>query len=373
MKAAVLALLMMPAAAQAASVSTALYGKSKDGRKVEQVTLANDGGMTVKVIGLGATVTDVIVPDRIGRKANVVLSYGNFADYEAHIRRNYFGATVGRYSGRIAKARFEIDGREYRLQPNDGPNALHGGAAPGLESKVWSVGIFREGKVVGARFHYLSPDGEQGFPGALDVTVTYRLLPANTLRIDYEARTTKPTFLNLTNHSYFNLAGAGSGSVAGERLRIAAARYVETGDGGIPTGFFSPVAGTPLDFRTPHAIGERIDARTPLMGARGGYNHAWLLDKKPGALAVAATLGDPVSGRTLTVSTTEPSLQAYTGDYFSGEDVGAQGRIFRPRDGIALEAQHLSDSPNHPVFPTTLLRPGGFYRATTIWRFSVHR
>jgi aldose 1-epimerase len=359
-------------AAAAPGISTARYGTAGDGRPVQQVTLAS-GRMVVKLIALGASVTDVTVPDRNGRAANVVLGYGSFADYEAHIRRNYFGATVGRYAGRIANARFAIDGRDYRLQANDGANALHGGAAPGLESKIWSLSTFREGKTVAAAFHYRSPDGEQGFPGALDVTVTYRLLSPTTLRIDYAARTTKATVLNLTNHAYFNLAGAGSGSVTGERLRIAAAHYVETDQSGIPTGRFPVVAGTPLDFRTVHAIGERIDVRSPPMGARGGYNHAWLLDKKAGALGIAAVLEDSVSGRALTISTTQPSLQVYTGDYFSGEDLGAQGRIYHPRDGIALEAQHLSDSPNHPAFPNTLLRPGQVFRATTIWRFSVDR
>ena len=302
-----------------------------------------------------------------------MLGYGKFADYERYMRRNYFGATVGRYAGRIANARFAIDGQEYRLQPNDGPNALHGGAPPGLESKLWRVRTFRAGKGVGVSFSYVSPDGEQGFPGALTVQVTYKLEPGNALRIDYEARTTKPTVLNLTNHSYINLAGAGSGSVAGQKLRIFASRYVAD-KGGVPTGDFPAVDATPLDFRTPTAIGLRADIHTPPMSERGGYNHAWLLNRKePGSLGGAARLEDPASGRVLTVSTTEPSLVVYTSDYFSGEDVGAQGKLYHARDGVALETQHLSDSPNRREFPTTLLRPGQVFRSSTIWRFATDR
>jgi aldose 1-epimerase len=363
--------LALPATAKAASVTTTRYGTTRDGRAVQQVTLRGDAGMTVKLISYGAAVTDIIVPDRRGKPANVVLGYGKFADYEKYMRRNYFGATVGRYAGRIADARFSIDGREYRLEPNDGPNALHGGVPPGLESKLWRVRTFRAGKDVGAVFSYTSPDGEQGFPGALSVQVTYKLEPGNNLRIDYEARTTKPTFVNLTNHSYFNLAGAGTGSVAAQQLRLNAERWVAD-KGGIPTGEFPSVEGTPLDFRIATAIGLRADLHTPPMSERGGYNHGWLLDKKePGELGVAAVLKDPGSGRMLTISTTEPSVQAYTGDYFSGEDLGAQGVIYQRRDGIALETQHLSDSPHHPKFPSTELRPRQVFRSTTIWRFST--
>jgi aldose 1-epimerase len=364
---------LLSAAAFGATVTTARYGVAGDGRPVRQVTLRNDSGMTVKLISYGAAVTDIVVPDRRGRRTNVVLGYGRFADYERHMRRNYFGATVGRYAGRIAGARFAIDGREYRLEPNDGPNALHGGAPPGLESQIWKVRTFRAGGDVGAVFSYTSPDGEQGFPGALSVSVTYKLEPGNALRIDYEARTTKPTMLNLTNQAYFNLAGAGSGSVARQQLLIYADHYVAD-QGGIPTGAFPPVAGTPLDFRRSTAIGLRADSHAPPMSERGGYNHAWLINRKePGALSGAAVLKDPESGRTLSVSTTEPSLVVYTGDYFGGQDVGAQGAIYHPRDGVAIETQHLSDSPNRPDFPSTLLRPGQVFRSSTIWRFSTDR
>jgi aldose 1-epimerase len=345
------------------------YGTMPDGRAVEQATLRNDRGMVVKVVGYGATVTEIRVPDRHGRVANVVLGYGSLADYVAKNEKNRFGAVVGRYAGRIAGARFTLDGREYRLKPNDGPNALHGGGAPGLDSQLWRVRPLREGRTVGAVLRYTSPDGEQGFPGALTVTVTYRLTPAGVLRVDYDTRTTAPTVLNLTNHSYFNLAGTGAGSVGGQRLTLFADRYVETDGGGIPTGRFPPVAGTPLDFRRPTAIGAGWDAKGPPMSAKGGYNHGWILDPERGTRA--AVLEDPGSGRRLEIATTEPVLTAYTGDYIDGRDVDANGRPIHPRDGIALEPMHLSDSPNRSDFPTTVLRPGEVFRSTTFYRFTA--
>jgi aldose 1-epimerase len=357
------------APASAANVTLARYGTMPDGRVVEQATLRNGRGMVVRVIGYGATITEVRVPDRRGRAANVVLGYGSLADYVAKNEKNRFGAVVGRYAGRIAGARFTLDGRDYRLTPNDGPNALHGGGAPGLDMKVWRVRPLREGRTVGAVLRCTSPDGEQGFPGALSVTVTYRLTPGNVLRVDFEARTSAPTVLNLTNHSYFNLAGAGSGSVAGQRLTVFADRYVETDAGGIPTGRFLPVAATPLDFRRATAIGARWDAKGPPMSARGDYNHGWILDPERGTHA--AVLEDPASGRRLEVATTEPVLTAYTGDYIDGRDVDAAGRPILPRGGIALEPMHLSDSPNRSHFPTTVLRPGEVFRSTTFYRFTT--
>jgi aldose 1-epimerase len=299
-----------------------------------------------------------------------VLGYGRLADYVAKNDKNRFGAVVGRYAGRIAGARFTLDGREYRLTANDGPNALHGGGRPGLDAKVWRVRPLREGRTVGAVLACTSQDGEQGFPGALAVTVTYRLSPDNVLRVDYEARADRPTVLNLTNHSYFNLAGAGSGSVAGQRLTLVAERYVETDARGIPTGRFPAVAGTPLDFRGPTALGARWDAKGPPMSARGGYNHGWILDPEGGRRA--AILEDPASGRRLELATTEPVLTAYTGDYIDGADRDAAGRPIRPRDGIALEPMHLSDSPNRPDFPPTELRPGQVFHSTTFYRFTTN-
>jgi aldose 1-epimerase len=331
-------------------------------------TITNAHGMTVRFLDLGGTITAVEVPDRQGHRANVVLGYGSGADYAAKNWKNDFGATIGRYAGRIAGAAFTIDGQDYRLSPNDGPNALHGGRVIGLLGRSFTV--TQTGRDA-ATLQYASADGDQGFPGTLTLRVRYRVMPDDTFRIDYDARTTKPTVLNLTNHSYFNLGGQGSGPVTDERLTIHATRWVEAGGNGIPTGRLAPVAGTPLDFRTPHAIGERIDAKTPEMGPRGGYNHAWFFDKPAGELAPVLVLEDATSGRRLTVATTEPSMQAYTGEYIDGRDVDAGGHVIHPRDGIALEMQHPSDAPHQPAFPTTLLRPGQVYRATTTWRFDA--
>jgi aldose 1-epimerase len=327
-------------------------------------------GMTVRLLPQGAAVASIEVPDRDGRMADVVLGYASPADYRAKMRKNFFGATVGRYAGRIAGARFAVDGRPVTLQANDGPNALHGGGTAGFESAIWQVGPRRSGSGDRVTFSLISPDGDQGFPGRLSVTVTYRLTADNALRIDYTARTTRPTVLNITNHSYFNLAGEGSGSVERHLLQLAPARLVETDAHGVPTGTLAEVKDTPFDFRCGHAIGERIDS--PALGTDGrGYNHAWLFAKRAGRLAPVARLTDPGSGRTLTVETTEPSIQVYTGGYIDGRDAGPSGHVYRPRDGVALEVQHLADSPHHPAFPSTILRPGQVYRQTTIWRFGT--
>lgn len=337
-----------------------------------EYALRNASGMTVRFLDLGATITAIEAPDRNGRMANVVLGYGSAAEYRAKNGKNQFGAVIGRYAGRIADARFQLDGTERRLRPNLGPHALHGGVGPGYDRRLWRVRRFREGAVEGAALTLVSPDGDQGFPGALTVTVTYRLLPSDALRIDYAARTTKPTVLNLTNHSYFNLAG--EGSVTPQRLRIAATRWVETDGEGIPTGRLAPVADTPLDFPVERAIGERIDHKGPPMSGPGGYNHAWVV-----APAMRATprpvlwMRDPGSGRMLTVATTEPSVQLYTGDYIDGRDMDATGRPIRPRGGIAIETQGFADAPNRPDFPSTLLDPGREFRSTTIYRFGVSR
>jgi aldose 1-epimerase len=363
------ALALAATPAWSATVTRAPYGMTKAGQKVEQATLVNDRGMVVKIIAYGAIVTDIVVPDARGRKANVALGFGSLADYEAKNGDYAFGAVMGRYAGRIANARFTLDGREIRLTPNDGPNALHGGPN-GLFTKVWRMATFRHGRTVGAVLTYSSPDGEQGFPGRLDLKVTYSLQSDNALRIDYEARTDKATVLNLTNHSYFNLAGAGSGTVLNHRLQILSDRLMESDQGGIPDGRFLPVAGTPFDFRVPKGIGTMIDRPHPQMEGRRGFNHSWILPFD-GRLHLAARLADPGSGRQMEVLTTEPSLTVYTGNWFSGRDAGAQGAIYRPHDGIAIEAQHLSDSPNRPEFPTTALKPGEVYRATTIYRFTT--
>ena len=332
------------------------------------VTLRNANGMTVRLLRQGAIVMAIEVPDRQGRMANVVLGYPRAADYRTKVRKNGFGATIGRYAGRIANARFAIDGKTVALVANDGRNALHGGGAQGFDTVDWQVSRAAGGRA--ATFTLVSPAGFQNFPGRLTVAITYRLAADNALHIDYRARTTEVTAINLTNHSYFNMAGEASGSVYGQTLQLAATRAIVTDPGGIPTGALAPVAGTPLDFRCPRRIGAALADPRPPVTARG-YNHAWLFDKPAGTLAPVARLVDGVSGRTLTVETTEPSIQVYTGGYIDGQDAGPGGHVYQPGDGIALESQHVSDSPNQPRFPSTILRPGRTYRQTTIWRFGT--
>jgi aldose 1-epimerase len=328
-----------------------------------------DETMIVRLLPFGATVTQIEVPDRDGKMENILLGFATPAEFRAKNGKVSFGSTIGRYAGRIAGARFTIDGKPVQLVPNDGPNALHGGGRAKFDTQEWRVAS-RSPKAV--TFELDSPDGFQGFPGRLRVAVTYRLIGRGAMRIEYEARTDKPTALNLTNHAYFNLAGEGSGSIRAQRLQVMAERYVATDAGGIPTGAFPEVAGTPLDLRVPRPLGDGIDSRTPPMGDRG-YNHAWIFAKPPGALRPVARLDDPKSGRTLVVETTEPSIQVYTGGYIDGRDRGPSGKFLQAYDGVALETQHLSDSPNHPEFPTTVLRPGKVFRSTTVWRFGVER
>ncbi|QAY77882.1 aldose epimerase family protein [Sphingosinicella sp. BN140058] len=374
MKAALLALVALGAAAPAAAaagVTIKPYGTTREGRDVFQIILRNERGMEVRLINYGAIVTDVIVPDARGRKANVALGFGTLAEYETKNGNYGFGAVMGRYAGRIANARFSVDGKPVTLAANDGPNTLHGGPG-GFDTKIWDVRPTGSGGDAGAVLHYVSPAGEQNFPGRLDVTVTYTLTRKNELRLDYQARTDAPTALNLTNHSYFNLAGAGSGTVRDHVLTIPANRILETSPAGIPTGAYVDVAGTPFDFRRGAVIGTMMDRPHPQLEGRRGINHSWVLGNR-GRLALAASLRDPASGRRLDVLTTEPSLLAYTADYFPGTDAGAQGAIYRKHDAIALEAQHFPDAPNRPDFPSTILRPGETYRATTVFRFSADR
>lgn len=344
------------------------YGTLTDGTPISQTILRNDHGMEVRFISYGATITDIIVPDRSGKMANVNLGFGNIADWEEKNRNYGLGAIMGRYAGRIASAKFTIDGKEYKLAQNDGKNTLHGGPG-GFDGQVWRVEPFMRRDVSGAVLTLSSPAGSQGFPGKLDVRVTYSLTNDNGLQIDYDGRTDAATVFNFTNHAYFNLAGAGSGTVLNHQLQVFADKYVVFDDGGLPTGDFKSVAGTPFDFRQPAVIGAKMNH--PQVGERG-YNHSWWLPDQRGDVAkLAGRLIDPGSGRVMDILTTEPSFHAYAAGYFSGEDKGAQGTLLKRHDGIALETQHLSNAPNDPRLPSTLLRPGEVYRSTTIYRFGV--
>jgi aldose 1-epimerase len=341
------------------------FGKTSDGTAVELYTLKNKKGMVAKLMTLGATLVELHVPDKSGQLADVVLGFDDVVGYQSD-KNQYFGCTTGRVANRIAKGRFTLDGKEYKVAVNNGPNHLHGGVKRSLDKVVWKAEPVKGANAV--RFSYTSPDGEEGFPGNLAITVTYTLTDDGTLRIDYTATTDKATPVNLTNHSYFNLAGAGSGTALDHDLMIAADEYIPVDDTLIPTGKIAPVAGTPMDFTKPTRIGARVDAlvKTPTMG----YDHCYVLRKRGAEPTLAAKLRDPKSGRVMTVLTTEPGVQLYTGNFLSGQK-GKGGKTYNQRDAVCLETDHFPDSVNHPEFPSIILRPGQTYRQTCIYAFST--
>ncbi|MFC7534879.1 aldose epimerase family protein [Actinoplanes sp. GCM10030250] len=345
-------------------ITSESWGSVPDGA-VDRYTVTNARGARVRVLNYGGILQSIEVPDRAGELAGVVLGFGTAGEYVDH-PGPYFGALIGRYGNRIAGGRFTLDGTEYRLPVNNGPNSLHGGK-PGFDQRLWSVTAFGEGDAL--LLTHVSPDGDQGYPGELSVSVRYTLTSDNDLRIDYEATTAAPTVVNLTNHSYFNLGGAGSGDVYGHLLQLNAGSFTPVDSGLIPTGEIAPVEGTPLDFRSPTAIGARIRSNHHQLLYAGGYDHNWVLDGE--GLRDVARVVEPVSGRTLTVRTTEPGVQFYSGNFLDGTFAGNGGHAYRQGDGFALETQHFPDSPNQPGFPSTVLRPGETYRSTTILSFGV--
>jgi aldose 1-epimerase len=343
-----------------------LYGTLPDRSAVYKYTLAA-GHISVGIITYGGIIDRIDVPDAAGNRANVVLGYSDLAGY-ARANKPYLGALIGRYANRIARGRFALDGKEYSVPVNDGVNTLHGGTR-GFDKAVWTVETATATEV---RVRYVSPDGEQGYPGQLDTRVTYALDGDDGLRIEYTASTDAPTVVNLTNHTYFNLAGESAGDILGHVLQLNAGQYTPVDAGCIPTGELASVAGTPFDFRTPCAIGARIRDGSPQVVIGRGYDHNWVLDRAAGdALSHAATAIDPLSGRALDVFTTEPGVQFYSGNYLDGTEVGTSGKIYRQSAGFVLETQHFPDAPNRASFPTTVLRPGQIFHSATVFRFGA--
>ncbi len=343
------------------------FGKTSDGQQIFRFTLRNRSGMEVKIINYGARITSIKVMDRNKKFDDVVLGFDNLAGYLAE--EPYFGAVIGRYGNRIAHGMFTLDGKQYHIPLNDGPNALHGGTT-GFDRRVWDAKDISSSGGPALELHYLSPDGEMGFPGNLNVTVRYSLGDKNDLRIDYSATTDKDTVLNLTNHSYFNLAGAGSDTVLNHKVMLAADRFTPIDSTLIPTGKIQSVAGTPLDFRKATRVGARIDQNNEQLKLAKGYDHNFVLNRSGDLLVLAAKVEEPSSGRVLECFTTEPAIQFYTGNFLDGTIHGIGG-VYRHRSALTLETQHYPDSPNHPNFPSTVLHPGDQFHSTTIFRFST--
>jgi aldose 1-epimerase len=347
------------------SVTAKPFGKMPDGRNVQLYTLTNSSGMQVALATYGGTVIQLLTPDRSGKMGDIALGFGTIEPY--FTKSPYFGALIGRYANRIGKGRFTLDGKTYQLAKNNGPNTLHGGLK-GFDKQLWTAEVLSQNPP-SVRFSRLSPDGEEKFPGNLTVAATYTLTNKDELRIQYIAQTDKPTILNLTNHTYFNLAGAGSGSILGHQVRIHADEYTPIDANLIPTGKIAPVAGTPLDLRKWTIIGNNLKA---VGGKPVGFDHNYVLNRYPFFRpALAAEVWDPVSGRLLKVYTDQPGIQFYTGNFLDGTIKGKRGKIYHEHDAFCLETQHFPDSPNHANFPSTVLRPGQTFKSTTIYKFSA--
>lgn len=344
------------------------FGTTSTGEVVDRFTLSNDNGVEVAIINYGGIIQSIWVPDQNGTFDDVVLGYDTLAAYESCSA--FFGCIAGRYANRIAKSRFTLDGTEYTLETNNGENHLHGGSA-GFNRVVWDAEIDTVPELLTLQLRYVSAHGHGGYPGELTTTVRYSLSPQNELRIAYRATTDRPTVLNLTNHSYFNLRGqqhAAKNSVLDHEVTLHASRYVPTDAGSFPFGHLADVAGTPMDFRTPMPIGARIDADDEQLRFGAGYDHTWVLDGEDGGLGLGAQVVDAISGRSLAVHTTQPGVQFYTANHMVSMD-GKAGARYDERSGFCLETQHFPDSPNQPSFPSTVLRPGEVFEQVTVFEF----
>ncbi len=344
------------------------FGALADGTEVVLYTLVNAQGMRATITNYGGIVVSLTAPDRDGTFADVVLGFDTLAEYVTH--SPYFGCLVGRFGNRIANGRFTLEGVEYALAQNDGQNHLHGGIK-GFDKKVWMSRAMETVDGPALVLAYVSPDGEEGYPGTLSVTVRYTLTDDNALQIDYTANTDKPTVVNLTNHSYFNLSAGAAETILDHDMLINADAFTPVDGTLIPTGELRPVAGTVMDFRTPTPAGARIDADDAQLKFGGGYDHNWIVNGEPGALRLAAQVYEPSSGRVMDVHTTEPAIQFYAGNMLPPTLPGKGGRVYVRRGGFCLETQHYPDSPNKPEFPSTTLEPGQTYQTTTVYKFSA--
>ena len=353
----------------ALSVHKTPYGKTPDGKVVDAYTMRNRNHVIVQVITWGATITNIGAPDRTGHFDDIVLGYDSLPGYLNNTQ--YFGVVVGRYGNRIARGKFTLDGKTYSLAINNAPNTLHGGLK-GFDKVVWTAEPVQTDSAVGVALTYVSRDGEEGYPGTLTAKVTYTLNDRNELAIDYQATTDKATPVNLTNHTYWNLRGEGNGDILSHTLMINADSMTPVDSTLIPTGQITPVSGTPFDFRTPTAIGARVNQDDQQIKNGKGYDHNFVLNHgAPGALVHAARLADPQSGRTVDIYTTEPGVQFYSGNFLDGKIVGKNGHKYGYRSGTALETQHYPDSPNQPNFPSTILKPGATYKSRTVFTVGV--
>ena len=345
-----------------------LFGKTPDGSQADLYTLVNERGVKIKITNYGGIIVSLISPDRHGQPADIVLGYDSLAEYlDQHL---YFGCIVGRYANRIADSNFLLNGDAYELNSNEGSNHLHGGIS-GFDKKIWQIKEISGQEGSGLEFSGVSADGEEGYPGRLAITFCYILSETNELIIRYKAITDKPTIINLTQHSMFNLSGDMSQNILDHELMLNANRITPVNANLLPTGELREVAGTPFDFRQPTAIGAGIKSDDIQLGYGNGYDHNWVLNNPDGSLNLAARVVEPTSGRILEAFTTEPGLQLYTGNYLDGSSIGKGGVAYNQYAGFALEAQHFPDSPNQPKFPTTVLNPGDTYRQTTVYRFST--
>lgn len=354
------------------SVTSAIFGKTASGETVHEYTLVGAGGVTMQVLNWGGAIRTLNVPGRDGKLADVTLGFNDIAGYEAD--KNYFGTLIGRYTNRIGKGKFDLDGKTYTLSTNeligDTPTTLHGGKK-GFDKCVWDATPLTEGDTVGLKMTHISPDGDQGFPGTLTTTVTYRLTPNNVWRVDYDATTDKPTVINMTSHVFFNLKGEGVDTILDHTIQIDADQYSLVDKTLVPDGNTATVEGTPLDFTKPHVIGDRINDDHPMLKAGGGYDLNYILRNQTKELARAVKVWDAKSGRCLEVWTTEPAIQFYTGNFITDKVVGKDGSNLTHRGALALEPQHTPNSINLPDYPSTVLRPGEKYHSATEYRFST--